>query len=175
MTGLPKSYDENSLAVLWDQAFRINNFMVNPVAQCFGQSIENDFKRTTFVMALEIFYIFEDKRRWTVVVQNACQFKEQVSLFFIVEAMLSTKTQLFGNSRDAEGLTRETSAENIEFGNIGYRYLVDVAMGLLAKIRLVCLLAEFVPITGEDAFSTGLFEGYSETSDPAKQVNKPKF
>ena len=57
------------------------------------------------------------------------------------------------------------------FGDVRNSHCVDVTVWPLPKVRLVCLLAESVPVTRKDTQGTSPFGSNPESTDATKQVN----
>lgn len=101
--------------------------------------------------------------------------EEQIPLSLILEAVFFSEAVFFGNPGQAERLTGEAAAQDVEGGDVGYRDFVDVAGGFFTEIGGVGLAGEFVPVAGEDAFGAGAFEGEAEAAYAAEKVDEPKL
>lgn len=123
-------------------------------------------------MPYEVLHIFKHKGWWLVVIENLRNGEKEVALFLVLEAMFAPETVLLRDAREAEWLAGETSTENIELRNVGDGHRVNVAVRFFSKVRSIGLLAEFVPVAGEDTSRPGSFKGDSETADTAEEVDK---
>src|SRR5437763_13797079 len=86
--------------------------------------------------------------------------------------MLSSQAELLGNPGDAERLTRKSGAEDIVLRGVGYCPRVNVAVRLLAEIRLVRSLLLLVPIGRPNAFASSALKGNSEAANSTKELDK---
>ena len=76
--------------------------------------------------------------------------EEKIALFLVVKAMLSTKTQFFGGSGNAERLAGKSRAKDVVLRNIGDCNGVNVSVRLLTEISCVGFLRLLVPIRKKD-------------------------
>src|SRR5580692_1457287 len=87
--------------------FRIDDFVINRIAQRLCQCVVNDVESMSLIMVSQIFDVLENKGRRTVVIENICNGKKEVALLLILKTVLPTETQFFGNASDTEGLARK--------------------------------------------------------------------
>ena len=120
----------------------------------------------------EVLHVLQHEGRRAVVVDDFRQPEEAVSLFLILEAVLAPEAEFLGDARDAEGLAGKAGAEDVVGGNVGVGHRVDVAVRRLAEVGGVGLLAEPVPVAGEDAARPRPLERKAEATDAAEEVNE---
>lgn len=101
---ISKSHNEDPLAVLWDNLACIDNLIIHMITELFSQGAVNDIECIAAIMALEVFDILKDEGPGSMKVDYSSETEKQVSLFDILKTMLASKTQLLGNTRNAEGL-----------------------------------------------------------------------
>ena len=97
----------------------------------------DDFKSPAFVVAFEVFDIFEFECCWAVIVENTHNFEKKVSLFFVIKSMEPSETNLLTHASETEWLAGKSTAKNIMSGNFVIGDLADVAMGDFSKIGLI--------------------------------------
>jgi hypothetical protein len=100
--------------------------------------------------------------------------KKRLPCFSSSKPCLRPRLFFFGDAGEAEGLAGEAAAEDVVRGDVGDGDGVDVAVRLLAEIRLVGLLAEFVVVGGEDASAARFFEGDAEAADAAEEIDEAR-
>ena len=122
------------------------------------------------VVALQILDVLQHERRWFVVVENVGDGEEQVPLLFVVEPVFSAEAVLLGNTSEAERLTRKPTAQDIVFWNICDGNGMNIPVRLLAEVRGVSDLREFIPIRREHAFGADLLEGIAKASNATEKV-----
>lgn len=132
----------------------------------------DDLESASLVVPDEVLHIFQHKGWRLVVIENLRDGEEEIALFLVLEAVFATKTVLFRNAREAEWLAGETATENVELRNVSNGHRVNVAVRFFTKVGGIGLLAEFVPVAGEDTSRPGSFKRDSEPADAAEEVDK---
>ena len=158
--------------MLRHHALRVDDFLVNAVAEFFGERAVDDFERAPFVVPQEVFHVFQHERGRLVMVQDGGDVEEEVALLLVLEAVLAAKAEFLRNARDAEWLAGKSGAENVVLRNVGERDGVDVAVRFLAEVGFVGDLRESVPITGEDALAARLVECDAEPANAAEEIDE---
>lgn len=166
--------EENALPVLRYHAPCIDYFPIDLIAEGVRQRVMDDLKRAPLVVPDEVLDILQNKRRRLVVIEDVRDGEEKVSLLLVLKTVLAAEAILFGYACEAERLARKTAAKDVELGYFGDSHGMNVTVRRLAKVGGIGLLAEFVPVAGEDAFRTRAFEGDAEPADPAKEVDESK-
>jgi len=169
---LAEADEEDAFAVLRHHAARVDDAVINVVAQRLGQGVVNDFKGAALVVADAVLHVLQHERLRAVEVDDVGKGEEKVALFHVLEAVLATEAVLLGDAREAEGLAGKAAAEDVELGNVGHGHGVDVAVRGLAEVRGVGLPAELVPVAGEDTTRARPLEGEAEPADAAEQINE---
>lgn len=100
--------------------------------------------------------------------------EEKVALLQIIKPVFATEAKFLRDASDAERLAWKTGAKDIVRRDVGDGNGMDVAVGSLAKICGVSLLAEFVVVGRENALRAGLLKSDSESANSAEQVHKAK-
>ena len=132
----------------------------------------DDLKSAALVVSNKVLHIFQHKGWWLVVIENLRNGEEEVSLLLVLEAVFAPETVLFRYAREAEWLAWETATENVELRNVGDGHRMDVAVRFFTKVGGIGLLAELIPVAGEDTSRPGSFKGDSEPADAAEEVDK---
>lgn len=174
IAGFAKPDEEDTLAVLGHDGSGVDDLGVNLVAELLGEGVVDDAVGVTLVVAFEIFDVFEHEGCRLVVLDDVADGKEQIALFFVLEAVFAAKAVFLGNPSETEGLAGEAAAENVVGGDVGDGHGVDVAMGRFAEVGRVSEAGIFVPIAREDAACTGAFKRKAEAAYAAKQVDEAK-
>jgi hypothetical protein len=169
---LAEADDEDALAMLWDDALRVDDLVIDRVAEVFGERAINDVEGLAAIVTLEVLDVLQDEGGGAVEVEDVGDGEEEVALLHVLEAVLAAEAQFLRHSRDAEGLAGEAAAEDVVRGDVGDGDAVDVAVRALAEIGLVGLLAEFVVVGREDAFTARLLERDAKAANAAKKVNE---
>lgn len=105
-----------------------------------------------------------------VLIEDFRDGEEEVALFLVLKAVLTAEAVLLGDAREAERLAGKAATENVELGNVGHRYRMNVAVRRLAEVGGVGLAAEPVPVAGEDALRTRPLEGDPEAANAAEEA-----
>ena len=132
----------------------------------------DDLESAPLVVPNKVLHIFQHKGRWLVVIENLRNREEEVALFLVLKAVFAPQAVLLRDAREAEWLAGETATENVELRNVGNGHRVNVAVRFFTKVGGIGLLAEFVPVAGEDTSRPGSFKGDSEPADAAEEVDK---
>ena len=160
--------------MLGHDALRINDLVIDGVAQRLGQRVVNNLKRAALVMATQVLHILQHKGGRLVVIDDRLKVKEEVALLLIVKAGGTAKTLLFGNAGNAERLAGKSRAQDVVRGNLRHCHGMDVALRFLGKIGGVGLARILVPIRGENALSPGPLKRQPEAADAAEEVDETK-
>lgn len=83
---------ENALAVLRDDRFRVDDLVINVVAERLFQGVADDLKGAALIVPFEILDVLEDECGGLLVFEDVRDFKEQVALLHIFEAVLAAET-----------------------------------------------------------------------------------
>ncbi len=158
--------------MLRDDVLRVDDFVIDRVAERLGEGAVDDFKGLAAVVAFEVLDVLQDERGGAMEVEDVGDGEKEVALLYVVEAVLAAEAEFFRDACDAEGLARKTGAKNIVRGDVGDGDGVNVAVRSLAEIGLVGLLAKFVVVGREDALAARPLEGDAEAADAAKEVNE---
>ncbi len=94
--------------MLWNHVLGINDLVVNSITKRLGKCTMDNIKSTPSIVTLEVFYIFQNKRRRFVIINNLRYGEKQISLIFIFKTMPSPQTVFFGHSGNAKRLARKT-------------------------------------------------------------------
>jgi hypothetical protein len=81
--------------VLRDNGFRINDFVIDRIAECFGQCVVDDLECAAFVVALEVLYILQDEGNGPVIFEDISDLEKEIALSFILKAVLAPKLSFF--------------------------------------------------------------------------------
>ena len=95
ITPLTEPDKKNTLAVLGDDALRVDDLVIDRVAQCFGKGAIDNIERLAAVMAFEVLDVLQDKSCGTMEVEDLGDGEKEIALFFVVKAVLAPKAQLF--------------------------------------------------------------------------------
>jgi hypothetical protein len=88
---LTESDNENPFAMLWDDTTRVDNLVINRIAECAGKRPVNDVECAAMVVAFQVLHVLEDKRRGTVKVDNVSYREEEVALLQIIETVFTAE------------------------------------------------------------------------------------
>src|ERR1051325_9545000 len=66
----PEADEEDAFAVLWHHALRVDDFLVNAVAEFLGECAVDDFERAPFVVPQQVLHVFQHERGRLVMVQD---------------------------------------------------------------------------------------------------------
>ena len=86
---LAKADEEDALAVLRDDALRIDDFVIDRVAERLGQCAVNDVEGFPAVVPFEILDVLQDERGGAMKVEDVGGGEEKVALLHIIEAVLA--------------------------------------------------------------------------------------
>ena len=125
-------------------------------------------ERITVVMSSEVLDVLEEKHLRAMVLSDLVDLEEKCS---------SRIFEPFLFPGDAEGLTRESSAQNVVFRDSvecfgGFRKLSDVSEGDLTKVHEVSSPCVFVPLACKDAGAHHVLPGDAEASDTGEEVDE---
>ena len=81
--------------MLWNEAFSINDFVVDLIAQFIPECFEYDFECVAFVMAFQILHVLEHESYWPFNCDYPRDIKEESPLCFAGKAMGDAKRVLF--------------------------------------------------------------------------------
>jgi hypothetical protein len=154
--------------VLGDDLARIDNLVVDPVPEGICQGIHDDLECPPLVVAFQILDVLQHECSRTMKLKDVGYLEKEIPLLFVFKTVLSSEADLLRDPGDAERLAWETAAKNIKRGNVSHGYLVDISMGLLTMVGLICNPAVLVPIAREDALGSNTFETKSKSADAAK-------
>jgi hypothetical protein len=165
---------ENALTMLGHHALRINDAVIDRVAKFLGKRTVDDLESATPVMPLQVLHVFQDESGRLMKADDSSEVEEEISLFFVLEAVLAPEAKLLRDAGEAEWLAGKACAEDVELRDVGNRHVVYVAVRFLAEIGLVGELGVLVPVGGEHALAACALESESETSYSAEEINEPK-
>ncbi len=101
---LAEADDEDAFAVLGDDALRVDDLVIDGVAERFGEGAVDDLEGLAAVVALEVLDVLQDERGGAVEVEDVGDGEEKVALLHVLEAVLAAEAQLLRHTGDAEGL-----------------------------------------------------------------------
>lgn len=134
----------------------------------------DDLEGAPLVVPNEVLHIFQNEGGRLVVIENFGDREEEVSLLFVLKAVLAAQTVFLGDAREAEWLTGKAAAEDVELRDVCHGNRVNVAMWRFTEVCRVGLLAELVPVTGENAARPGPLESNPKPADAAEEINEAK-
>src|ERR1051325_1165411 len=168
----PEADDEDAFAVWRHHALRVDDFLVNAVAEFLGEGAVDDFERAPWVVPQQVLHVFQHERGRLVMVQDGGDVEEEVALLLVLEAVLAAEAEFLRDARDAEGLAGKSGAENVERRNVGDGHGVNVAMRFLAEVGFVGDLRVLVPIAGENALAARALERDAEPANAAEEIDE---
>ena len=134
--------DENTLAVLRNPWFCVEDPDVDAVAEFFLQRRTNDTKRVAFVMTPQVLDVLKEKRRRPMLLDNSSNVEEQRSLCLASEAMWSAECILLGDASNRKRLTRKTCGQQMMLGDtLAGNKVLDVTSRLFAKPCPIIILS----------------------------------
>ncbi len=172
--GLAEADEEDAFAVLGEPVAGVDDAGVDVIAEVFGERAVDDGEGAALVVAGEVFDVFEDEGGGLVVLDDACDFEEEIALADVIEAVGSAEGVFLADPSETEGLAGEAAAEDVVRGDVGGGDEVDVAGWFLAEVGGVGDTGPAVPVGGEDAVAAELFEGETEAADAAEQVDEAR-
>jgi hypothetical protein len=166
--------EEDALAVLRHHAPRVNDPVIDGVAEFLGERAVDDLEGAALIVPLEVLHVLQHEGGRLVEADDGGEVEEQVALLHVVEAVLAAEAELLGHARDAERLAGKAGAEDVELRDVGHGHGVDVAVRGFAEVGGVGNLGVLVPIAGEDALGARALEGDAEAANAAQEVNETR-
>ena len=156
----------DALALLGDPVARgIEHGVMNFVTQAFKQ-FDGGFQGSSFGVAEKILHVLEKENRRAVMPGDAKDFVQERAPGILESTLVS---------RDAEGLTGESSAEQIVSGNITLGNLRKVARRFLPEIFRVGKPGIGVEVGGKNASMPVLAKSLAKPADTAKEIYKSQL
>lgn len=135
----------------------------------------DDLEGAPLVMPNKVLHIFQHEGGRLVVIENFGDGEEEVSLLFVLKAVLAAQTIFLGDAREAERLAGKAAAEDVELRDVCHGNRVNVAMWRFTEICSVGLLAKLIPVAGENAACPRPLESNAEPAYAAEQVDEAEM
>lgn len=159
-------HNVNSLSVLGIAEFvRGNNFFLDVIFQDIVKAAVDFTPGVAFIVSFQIGHVLKNDISWAVISHNIADIlKEVAALFFIMEALLFASL--------AEGLARESGAQNVVCRNIFRANGSDIALDVTAG-EIDCVQSPQVcfKLAGKDTVVSESVQSKMEATYAGEQVN----
>ena len=142
---LPETNEKDALAVLGHDALRVNDPVINCVAENFRQGFVDDAEGVALVVALEVLHVLQHERIRLVILDDVRQREKQVALFKVFKSVFFAEAQFLGNTRDAERLAGKSGAKDVVIRDF-IQNGMNIAVRSFAVIGGVGFLCLFIPV-----------------------------
>lgn len=165
--------NEDAFAVLRYIKLSVDHLVKNAVPQFFKR-LRNDLEGPALVVTGKVFNVFQKKSLGAFGFQNAADIKKKRSLGFVLEARGTAEGIFLRYAGNGEWLAGKTRHENVVIRDAVLVDFGNVAVGHVAKVGVISLLAELVPLAGVDAAAAVHLKAQPHASDAGKQVDEGK-
>ena len=149
---LSETHEEDALAVLGHDALRVDDFRIDGVTEGLRKRVVDDVERAALSWRMRFFTFSNTNAAGRWYSRMLAIAKKRLPCFSSSKPCLRPRLSFLETPAMLNGWQGNPAQSTSNARDVGDRNVVNIAVRPFAEVRLIGLLAEFVPVGGENAF-----------------------